>query len=632
MNYEKFENLIRRLEIAARRNPTGYKLQVGLLALGGYGYICLILAGSIGSIVGLVILMIYTRQANYLLVKLLLLLLIPVVITIRSLSRTFTVSFPAPEGLAVSRDDAPQLFALIDKLEKALDCPQFNHVKLTSDFNAAVVQVPRLGVLGWNENYLLIGLPLLQALSLSQFEAVLAHEFGHLSGNHSRFKGWIYQVRQTWLLLLERMNGAQQDRGFWSSLMWAFFNWYIPFFNAYSFVLARADEYEADRCAVQLTSTTATAGALVNVSVKSQWINQEFWQSIYEQVKIESEPPGQPFYLLGQMLAKDLKFDRAREWLESSLNLKTDFADTHPCLSDRLTALGVDPRTAPILLSPVNQTAASILGENLQALTEELNRQWQIAVRFQWKEKHSQFQIDQQRLQVLDEGARGRTLLIEEAWEQAQLTHEVRSESAAVSLLKNLIKRDENHVGANYLLGQILLSQQDGAGRDYLERAMAKDPYIYINACQLLCDFLALQGETQEVRRLRQKAEKHYEQILLAQQERSSVRPDDRFLPHDLSWEIIKDLRQQLTQHQEIKEAYLVRKMVKIFPEVPFYILAIVRRSSAWELNGHERDREMIDNVARNLRFRGEMWVTALSKSQSNLLKTIRRIEDSNIY
>jgi hypothetical protein len=55
--------------------------------------------------------------------------------------------------------------------------PRFHHVLVTDDFNAAVVQAPRLGLFGWYRNYLLIGLPLAKALTVEQFKAVLAHEF-----------------------------------------------------------------------------------------------------------------------------------------------------------------------------------------------------------------------------------------------------------------------------------------------------------------------------------------------------------------------------------------------------------------------------------------------------------------------
>ena len=54
---------------------------------------------------------------------------------------------------------------------------------------------------------------------------------------------------KTWFQLLERVQKIRHKGSF---IFENFFNWYAPFFSAYSFVLARMDEYEADRCAVQL--------------------------------------------------------------------------------------------------------------------------------------------------------------------------------------------------------------------------------------------------------------------------------------------------------------------------------------------------------------------------------------------
>ena len=131
---------------------------------------------------------------------------------------------------------APKLFELIDEVCSQVDGPRLHNVLLTEDFNAGIVQTPRLGPFGWQRNHLLIGLPLLQALSPAEFRAVLGHEYGHLSGNHGRFSGWIYRVRQTWTQLLTTLH--EQRRHFSFIFEW-FLDWYAPFFNAYSFVLAR---------------------------------------------------------------------------------------------------------------------------------------------------------------------------------------------------------------------------------------------------------------------------------------------------------------------------------------------------------------------------------------------------------
>ena len=143
--------------------------------------------------------------------------------------------------------EAGRLFALADELTAKLAAPHIHTVLITHDFNAAVSQVSRLGVFGWPHNYLLVGLPLMEALTPVQFSAVLAHELGHLSGRHGRFAGWIYRVRQTWVQLMVRLERERR----WGVFIFSWFiNWYAPYFNAYSFVLARRHEYEADAAAV----------------------------------------------------------------------------------------------------------------------------------------------------------------------------------------------------------------------------------------------------------------------------------------------------------------------------------------------------------------------------------------------
>ena len=101
------------------------------------------------------------------------------------------VSLDVPKGQRIANSEAPELFALIDKLRRSLGAPRFHHVLITDDFNAAVVQIPRLGLLGWYRNTLLIGLPLMKALNRQQLAAVLAHKFGHLAGGHGRLGNWI---------------------------------------------------------------------------------------------------------------------------------------------------------------------------------------------------------------------------------------------------------------------------------------------------------------------------------------------------------------------------------------------------------------------------------------------------------
>ena len=238
MSDTQFEQLVRRLESYSRQHPTRYKLNVALVAALGYVYVLAVLGLALAIGAWLMLSLKEGGSGHLSSIKLLfgLGLLAAVIL------RAFRVRLTPPTGFEVHREDAPRLFLLIDKLTKALGTPPFHHVFIVNDLNAAVAQVPCLGIFGWYQNNLLLGLPLMLAMTPAQFRAVLAHEFGHLGRQHGRFPGWIYRTRIVWSRLLEELRA----RHHWGSVLFTkFLDWYAPFFNAYSFVLARAQEYEA---------------------------------------------------------------------------------------------------------------------------------------------------------------------------------------------------------------------------------------------------------------------------------------------------------------------------------------------------------------------------------------------------
>jgi Zn-dependent protease with chaperone function len=101
------------------------------------------------------------------------------------------VSFEPAPGHRLMKSEAPELFRLLAELRSSYRAVRVHQVILTYDFNASVQQVPRLGPFGWPRNVLHIGLPLAETLSRVEFEAVLAHEFGHLSAKDGRFSAWV---------------------------------------------------------------------------------------------------------------------------------------------------------------------------------------------------------------------------------------------------------------------------------------------------------------------------------------------------------------------------------------------------------------------------------------------------------
>jgi Zn-dependent protease with chaperone function len=386
---QQFDALIQRLENVARRQPALYKLRVGLLALLGYAYIFSLLAGLLAVLALLVLAVFWSGTINFYIVKFGILILVPISIILKSL----WVTFPPPTGLELKRHQVPRLFQLIDKLTKALHAPRFHRILLTDDFNAGVFQRPRLGVLGWQQNYLLLGLPLMHALTPAQLSAVLAHELGHLSGNHSRFNGWIYRLRQIYFQIWERLQQSESQGS--SVLFQGFFYWYAPFFSAYSFVLARMNEYEADRCAKEIAGAHNIAEALIHVEIKSKFLEGYFWPVVLKQVNHQVEPPAASFTNMSGALAAVFSNEKAVKWLEQALAQKTSNEDTHPCLADRLSALGylAAGRKKLPLPAPVEVSAAQeYLGNDLTKLTAYFDRTWKERNETPWRQKYASVQ------------------------------------------------------------------------------------------------------------------------------------------------------------------------------------------------------------------------------------------------
>lgn len=632
MTQEKFDALVKRLEDLARKQPATYKLRVGLLAVLGYAYIFLILAGLLAAFGVIVLIMVNSRRMHTALIKLGIVVLVPTFIILKSL----WVHFPAPTGLALSRKEVPRLFAFVDELTSSLQAPRFHHILLVNEFNAAVVQRPRLGIFGWQENYLLVGLPLMQALSPEQFRAVLAHELGHLSGNHSRFSGWIYRVQKTYFQMLERLEQGGQDGS--SILFERFFNWYAPFFSAYSFVLRRMNEYEADRCAMQLAGAQNTAEALINVEVKARFLDSAFWPSVYQQVTHLVEPPAATFTTMFQKLGTGVTPEDGSRWFEQAIAEKTDNADTHPCLADRLSALGYVLNEGQLLSLPAPMkvsAAQECLGDALTGLTTYFDRTWQEEVATPWRQRYAYAQEAQKNLQALEEKAQNQPLTAEEAWNRACWTAELKGNEEAIALFQDIVMSEPNDAAANYALGQILLQQKDPIGIGYIEKAIALNPDQVISGCELIYAFLKQQGQIEAANVYQKRAQNHYELVLRARQERATISHTDEFQSHGLPADAVQQLGKQLSGYEQIKEAYLVRKVVNYFPEKPFYVLGVKRHYPWHKLNLADLDTELLDKLVSEIQLPGQAYFLILNNQHGynqKIGKIIGKIEGAPIY
>jgi Zn-dependent protease with chaperone function len=364
MDNRDFELLVERAERTARARPGAYKAQVFGLAVLGYVFLAVVIA-VLATVI--VMAMLAVRHAPGIAIKLVFVLGAFLLVVLRAL----WVVLEPPEGRILTRTDAPDLFELLDGLRQELQTPAIHVVLLTPQFNAAVAQVPRLGLFGWHRNYLVLGLPLMQVLTREQFTAVLAHELGHLSHGHARTSNWIYRLRQTWL----RLEDALIHHGPPGSqvINW-FYRWYVPYFFGFSFPLARANEFEADEAAARVTSPQVACQALTNVNVVGSFLSERYWPGLYRAaLDAAAQTAFAPYTRLGAAALTGISAADRKTWMAAALREVASVADTHPSLQERIHAMGGAPE---VVVPAPGQASDLLLRPALPRLLTEFDLQW----------------------------------------------------------------------------------------------------------------------------------------------------------------------------------------------------------------------------------------------------------------
>jgi Zn-dependent protease with chaperone function len=594
MTNEEFDVLVRRLEQQAQSSPGSYKAKVLLLAVLGNAYVAAILVAIVAVMIGLVA---SVAVLKGLAVKWALI----IGFFLWRVLKALWVKIDPPSGTEVTAGEAPGLFSMIDDLRRGLNAPSFHHVLMTDEFNAGVVQAPRLGVFGWHRNYLLIGLPLMKSLTVEQFKVVLAHELGHLARGHGRVSNWIYRQRLRWGRLLDVLDADESKGGV---LFKPFMTWFAPYFNAYSFPLARANEYEADAASVRLTSPSAAAEALTSINVVGSYLSERYWPQIYRQADDHPQPAFAPYVAMGRVVAAELDKASIEAWLKESLGRTTDSTDTHPSLADRLKAFGASPRLA---VPTADQTADRLLGTALNAITEAFDRRWKAEVLPSWEERHRTVQEDRKKLASLDERlAGGAALTLQEAYDRARLTETTaRDRDDALAQFRALHDRAPEDPVVCMALGARLLDRDDPGGCALVEQAMRLDESATVDGCTLLRDYHWRTGNKEEAHAWHQRLVERSEFEHAAEKERNQVMLNDHFERHGLSDEVAGKLRAALKAVRGLRRAYYVRKRVKHFADKPCYVLAY-RVTGLFQLHRKRRVKEVLAKIQESVSFPGE--------------------------
>lgn len=568
--YREFlESLVSQAEADAKRDPEAYRTKLRNMALLGYGFLAAILL-TVGLLVFIVL---NAALGNififaFLLKSKLIFILLPLMWVMVS---ALFVKLEEPEGIEIKSGECPRLWAELEALQESLGTPEIDKVVITPDLNAGISQIPRFGITGPSRNILILGIDLLLCLSPDQARAVLAHEFAHLSNNHSRFSNWIYRLRRMW----GSVEAAFENyRIFGVGLIRRFLNWYAPRFQGYSFVLARDNEYEADAQAVSLTSAETMASALVHAEMYATLAQEYFWQPLFKQAYTNQQPPNDIYMRLNEFYSTlpGISPLEKKRHVQQALTRDTHFADTHPRLLERLKAI----RQPGKFEEKEIDAAKYWLGNKRGQLLKQFSAWWINAHQDNWRAFNEEASHGRARVKEIE--ARMPDLRTrEEMWQLASFTEKFLPDLDSIPHYVAYHRKYRQDPKGMFALGRLLLEKGNEKGVQFLTQSLKRDAYR-ISALECIWDFYRRRGDQQQAEHWLRKLEAAGDDHARASRERQSLSSDDRFFKPDLSPEQFNEAESivnQLNRACDVDVVWIAQKEVINLKEIPLLIFAI---------------------------------------------------------
>jgi hypothetical protein len=505
-------------------------------------------------------------------------------------------------GVVLSWADAPALFEALERLRKKLKGPRIERVVLDTQFRVSIRRERRFGSFGGTLNGLTIGLPLLLAMDRRRVLALIAHEYASFQGGRGPLAQWFYQSLQG----LPRVHFSGR--------------------SAHKLKKIRRREIEADRLSRKLLGRHVAAAALIEYTVKADWMLQEFWPGHWRAASASLKPVP-PFAAMRVLAAVPPPEDFAQESLRRALARPSDPEDSLSLLRDRLDAL----RSGRQLPAWSSGHAIGLLGDRGPEWLEEFDRQWcsdnaaewklhrtylgRVRVRGQWLARRFRRSTADDLIEVaglmrrLDVDA-----TVRELYERA--LHLSPGHARALRGLLECLPEDERdlRMACAGTLFDISDSHRSWASRvavSTLEKNLGNDEAVE-DEDNGLAHWRARRDEAEELERR-------------AQLELARAECFDSIAPGDLNEFEKGELLSRLARCRPVARAWLVRKELNEFKSLRCYIVFVELSGMRWEKRS-----DLCRELERSLQLPGLTRVVAAGRNPT--LAHIRRGAFDPVY
>jgi heat shock protein HtpX len=263
-----------------------------------------------------------------------------------------------PPGPQVAAQSEPALFDMLRAIASSTDQPMPAEVYIVPDVNAFVAQ--RGGMMGVGTRRVMgLGLPLLQAVTVQELKAILAHEFGHYHAGDVALGPWIHRTRAAMERTIRQLSGNRLQHIFIA---------YGKLFLRVTHAVSRRQEFIADELAARVAGGRPLASALRKAQATAPAFIAYWTSEVMPVIGSGYLPPvmnGFAQFVEVKGISDGMKALVAASETESS----ADPYDTHPPLKQRLAALAAFPESQPADDRPATALLSSLDSWETQLLS-----------------------------------------------------------------------------------------------------------------------------------------------------------------------------------------------------------------------------------------------------------------------
>jgi len=335
------ESLGRRIhEMAGRQgkslsesHPRAYLLLAAAFALVGYLYLLVFPCLVIASVAGLYAAAIKGDSVAWAMVLLWLLVGASSAMVSYCLFR-FRPALPVDREL--DRTTHPALFQLVTDQTGHYHSPCMDRIVLSRDFELAVLKIPRYALPEWSTHTLVVGLPLLQCLSVQQFQCALARRLGQSSKRYNRLSNWLVQLREIWPLYCDRERVRRYGH---RPVAW-FYRVYAPLYKFITAPAACLDELAADSYAMELFSDEEVLDTVTSEMVCRRYLEEKFWPVVRKHAISDHRTLDKLQSGVTSVLRAGLHANTIDYWIARTLSAEEQYGDVIPSLARRIDNIG----------------------------------------------------------------------------------------------------------------------------------------------------------------------------------------------------------------------------------------------------------------------------------------------------